>query len=71
MKGFKEDFNATWNPIDYAGRAESLYVYNKFKRTVSFNLQIPCFNKKELFEKHRALGQLASLLLVLIIVKDF
>ena len=60
MKGFKEDFNATWNDINYAGRAESFYVYNKFKRNTSFNLQIPCFNKKELFEKHRALGQLAS-----------
>ena len=60
MKGFKDDFNATWNEINYAGRAESFYVYNKFKRSVSFNLQIPCFNRKELFEKHRALGQLAS-----------
>jgi hypothetical protein len=60
MKGFKEDFNATWNDINYAGRAESFYIYNKFKRTVSFNLQIPCFNRKELFEKHRALGQLAA-----------
>jgi hypothetical protein len=60
MKGFKEDFSATWNDINYAGRAESFYVYNKFKRTVSFNLQIPCFNRKELFEKHRALGQLAA-----------
>jgi hypothetical protein len=60
MKGFKEDFNATWGEINYAGRAESFYVYNKFKRNTSFNLQIPCFNRKELFEKHRALGQLAS-----------
>jgi hypothetical protein len=60
MKGFKEDFNATWNEVNYTGRAESFYVYNKFKRTVSFNLQIPCFNKDELFKKHRALGQLAA-----------
>jgi hypothetical protein len=60
IKGFKEDFNATWGEINYAGRAESFYVYNKFKRNTSFNLQIPCFNRKELFEKHRALGQLAS-----------
>jgi len=42
------------------GRSESFYIYNKFKRDVSFNLSIPCFNKVELFEKHRALGQLAS-----------
>jgi hypothetical protein len=60
MTGYKDDFNATWNDINYAGRAESFYIYNKFKRTVNFNLKIPCFNKIQLFEKHRALGQLAS-----------
>lgn len=60
MKGFKEDFTGTWNDVNYAGRAESFYIYNKFKRNVSFNLQIPCFNRNELFAKHRLLGQLAS-----------
>ena len=60
MNGFKDNFNATWNDINYAGRAESFYIYSKFKRNVSFNLRIPCFNKEQLFEKHRALGQLAS-----------
>jgi hypothetical protein len=60
MKGFKDDFNAGWNDVNYAGRAESFYIYNDFKRSVSFNLQIPCFNKVELFEKYRNLGQLAA-----------
>ena len=60
MKGFKDDFTAGWNEINYAGRAESFYVYNKFKRSVNFSLQIPCFNRTELFEKHRNLGQLAA-----------
>ena len=60
MTGYKDNFDATWNDVNYAGRAESFYIYNKFKRTVSFNLKVPCFNKVELFEKHRALGQLAS-----------
>ena len=60
MNGFKDNFTATWNDINYAGRAESFYVYNKFKRDVSFNLQIPCFNEQQLYEKHRALGQLAA-----------
>jgi len=60
MKGFKDNFEGTWNDVNYAGRAESFFVYNKFKRTVNFSLQIPCFNKVELFLKHRALGQLAS-----------
>lgn len=60
ISGYKDNFNATWNDVNYNGRAESFYVYNKFKRSVSFNLQMPCFNKTQLFEKHRALGQLAS-----------
>jgi hypothetical protein len=60
MNGFKDNFDAGWTDINYTGRAESFYIYNKFKRNVSFNLQIPCFNKVELFIKHRALGQLAS-----------
>jgi hypothetical protein len=60
INGFRDSFDATWNETNYVGRAESFYIYNKFKRSVSFNLQIPCFNKVELFKKHRALGQLAS-----------
>jgi hypothetical protein len=60
MNNYKDDFNATWNEVNYVGRSESFYIYNKFKRSVSFSLKIPCFNKTQLFEKHRALGQLAS-----------
>jgi hypothetical protein len=60
MKGFKDTFNGTWNDVNYVGRSETFYIYNKFKREVSFNLDIPCFNHNELLSKHRALGQLAS-----------
>jgi hypothetical protein len=60
MTGYKDSFNATWNEINYNGRGETFYIYNKFKRNVSFNLKIPCFNKVELYKKHRELGQLAS-----------
>ena len=60
MNGYKDSFNGSWNEINYAGRAESFYIYNKFKRSVSFNLQIPCFNRQQLFEKHRNLGQMAA-----------
>lgn len=60
MKGFKDNFDATWNEYNYVGRSESFYTYGKFKRNVSFNLDIPCYNKTQLLEKHRALGQLAS-----------
>lgn len=60
MRGFKDNFDATWNEYNYVGRSESFYTYGKFKRNVSFTLDIPCFNKTQLLEKHRALGQLAS-----------
>jgi hypothetical protein len=60
MKGFKDNFDATWNEYNYVGRSESFYTYSKFKRNVSFSFDIPCFNKTQLYEKHRALGQLAS-----------
>jgi hypothetical protein len=60
INGFRDNFTGNWDEISYNGRSENFYIYNKGKRDVSFNLQIPCFNKKELFEKHRALGQLAS-----------
>ena len=60
MNGYKDNFDATWNETNYVGRSESFYIYNKFKRNVNFGLKIPCFNKTQLFEKHRALGQLAS-----------
>jgi len=60
LSGFRDDFNATWNDINYIGRSETFYIYSKFRRSVSFTLKIPCFNRTQLFEKHRALGQLAS-----------
>ena len=60
INGFKVNSDATWNDISYIGRSENLFVYSKYRRTASFNLQIPCFNIVELREKHRALGALES-----------
>ena len=60
IKGFRDTFDATWNEYNYAGRSESFYTYGKGKRNIGFSLDIPCFNDKQLVEKYRALGQLAS-----------
>jgi len=61
MSGFKYNSNSTWNPIKYVGRAESFYTFTEHKRDVSFNLQIPCFNRTHILEKHRALSELQSI----------
>jgi hypothetical protein len=60
IKGFRETFDGTWNETNYVGRSESFYTYNKFKRGASFNLDIPCFNSKQLIDKHKALETLLS-----------
>jgi hypothetical protein len=60
LSGFKYNSNSTWNPVKYVGRSESFYTFTEHKRDVSFNIQVPCFNKTHLFEKHRALSELQS-----------
>ena len=60
LSGFKYNSNSTWNPVKYVGRSESFYTFTEHKRDVSFNLQIPCFNRIHLLEKHRALSELQS-----------
>jgi len=60
MKGFRDNFDGTWNEYNYVGRSESFYTYGKFKRNIGFTLDIPCFKKEELLDKYQKLGQLAS-----------
>jgi hypothetical protein len=61
VSNFKDNFTPTWNDINYIGRSETFHVFNKFKRDVSFTLQIPCFNPIQLRNRHRALYELASI----------
>lgn len=61
ISNFKDNFSPTWNDINYIGRSETFHVFTKFKRDVSFTLQIPCFNPVELRNRHRALYELASI----------
>jgi hypothetical protein len=61
ISNFKDNFSPTWNDINYIGRSEIFHVFTKFKRDISFTLQIPCFNPKQLRNRHRALYELASI----------
>jgi hypothetical protein len=60
MQNFKDNFDASWNEYNYVGRSESFYTYSKYKRNISFNLDIPCFKKEELLAYHKRIGLLAS-----------
>lgn len=61
ITNFKDNFTPTWTDINYIGRSETFHVFTKFKRDISFTLQIPCFNPKQLRNRHRALYELASI----------
>jgi hypothetical protein len=59
---YSETYDSTWNPIKYAGRNENFYIFNEFKRTATVGFNIPCFNSKELEQKHCDMSELASVL---------
>ena len=60
LNEYTENYESGWNPITYAGRAESFYTFNSFKRTLAVGFNIPCYNKEELLNRHCALSELAS-----------
>jgi len=59
---FTNNFDSGWNDVKYSGRAETFYIFNDFKRTVSLGFNIPCYNANELNDKHNDLNELASIL---------
>lgn len=42
-----DNYNGTWSDTSYIGRAESLYVYNKFSRSLNFTFKVPVFSTDE------------------------
>lgn len=60
LSGYTENYDSSWDSIKYNGRADFLYTFNSYKKTASFKLQIPIFNKNELKSKHEALKKLQT-----------
>jgi hypothetical protein len=61
LKDYSDSFDSSWNDVKYVGRAEKFYIFNEFKRSITFSFSIPCFNKKELAAKHSTLNNLVSI----------
>ena len=59
---YSENYDSSWNNVKYAGRNENFYIFNEFKRTATVGFNIPCFNPKELEQKHCDMSELASVL---------
>ena len=62
LKGFKENYKASWKSQEYMGRAEKFYRYNSFDRDISFSFDLVSFSKQELMPIYKKLNYLASTL---------
>jgi hypothetical protein len=60
INGYSENYTSNWNDIKYNGRAEFLYNFVSYKKTASFNLQIPIFRAEDLEPTHSKLKSLQN-----------
>jgi hypothetical protein len=58
INGYNESYSSNWNEIKYNGRNDFLYNFVSYKKTVSFNLQIPIFRVEDLKPTHNKLKTL-------------
>jgi hypothetical protein len=52
--------NAEWNPIEYMGRADPLYIYKGYTRQIGFDFSVQVTSRDEMKAVWRKLNHLAS-----------
>jgi hypothetical protein len=55
-----DNYNATWNPVQYLGRGEQFYTYGGFTRQLSLSWTVAAQSKQELIPMYKKLNYLAS-----------
>ena len=60
LEDFSDDFNSEWNSTKYIGRAEELFNYTGFSRSISFSFKLAAFTKQELIPIYQKLNYFAS-----------
>jgi len=61
VKSIAENNIATWEPIDYLGRADKLYYYKGFTRDCNFNFKVVAHSVKELMPMWQRVNYLVGL----------
>ena len=61
VTGINENINPSWNPIQYIGRSEDVYTYQKAERDLSFNLKVYPQNEAEFIAQYEKIDRLTSL----------
>jgi len=62
LDNFSDNYEATWNAVNYVGRGESLYNYGGFGRSISMGFTVAAQSKAELIPMYKKLNYLASTL---------
>ena len=60
VEGLSDGYDADWKSINYMGRGEPAYMYNGFKRDISFGFQVPVMSALEQSAVYSKLNYLAS-----------
>jgi hypothetical protein len=60
ISGVTDTFNSSWAGYKYNGRADEAFQYQKFARSVSFNIQVYATSRIEMKPIWSKLGRLAS-----------
>ena len=60
INGFKDNYSATWNDVQYVGRGNKFLNYSGYQRDISMGFTIMATSKKELIPMFTKLNFLAS-----------
>lgn len=60
ITGINDNFSPEWNNFKYNGRGEHFYVYEGFRRQISFKLKIAAQSRSEMKPLYQKLNYLAS-----------
>jgi len=61
IDGLTENISPTWDPTNYLGRSEPVYVYARSERDISFNLKLFAQTSSELESIYQKMNRLTSL----------
>ena len=61
IDGLTENISPNWDPTNYLGRSEPVYVYSRSERDISFNLKLFAHTPSELDSIYQKMNRLTSL----------
>ena len=61
VNGLSENVNGSWNPENYIGRSEPVYIYQRGERSINFTLKLFALSQSQLDMIYHKLNRLTSL----------